>query len=82
MELDRLNTDIACLQETRLADIGSLKEQRHTFFWQGKSPEEKREHGVGFAVKNTLLTMIEPQQIVQNASSLFTSQLKQDKSTS
>ena len=60
MELDRLNTDIACLQETRLADSGSLKEQRYTFFWQGKSPEEKLERGVGFAVQNTLLTMIEP----------------------
>ena len=29
MELDRLNNDIACLQETRLADSGLLKEQRY-----------------------------------------------------
>ena len=49
-ELDRLNIDISTLQETRR---GSLKEQ-------GKSIEEKREHGVGFAVKNSLLTVTEP----------------------
>ena len=59
-ELDRLNIDITTLQETRLAENGSLKEQRYTFFWQGKGIEEKREHGVGFAVKNSLLTVTEP----------------------
>ena len=59
-ELDRLNIDIAGLQETRLAENGSLKEQRYTLFWQRKSIEEKREHGVGFAVKNSLLTVTVP----------------------
>ena len=59
-ELDRLNIDIATLQETRLAENESIKEQRYTIFWQGKSIEEKREHGVGFAVKNSLLTVTEP----------------------
>ena len=59
-ELDRLNIDIVTLQETRLAENGSLKEQRYTLFWQGKSIEEKREHGVGFAVKNSLLTVTVP----------------------
>ena len=59
-ELDRLNIDIVTLQETRLAENGSLKQQRYTFFWQGKSIEEKREHGVGVAVKNSLLTVTEP----------------------
>ena len=56
-ELDRLNMDIATLKETGLAENGSLKEQRYTSFWQGKDIEEKREHGVGFAVKNSLLTV-------------------------
>ena len=46
-ELDRLNTDIATFQETRLAENGSLKEQRNAFFRQVKGIEEKREHGVG-----------------------------------
>ena len=59
-ELDRLNIDIATFQETRLAENGSLKEQRYTFFWQVKGIEEKREHGVGFAVNNSLLTVTEP----------------------
>ncbi|XP_068697005.1 craniofacial development protein 2-like [Montipora foliosa] len=47
------------LQETRLPDSGSLKEENYTFFWQGKSSEGASEHGVGFAVKNTLLCMIQ-----------------------
>ncbi|XP_066282992.1 uncharacterized protein [Branchiostoma lanceolatum] len=59
-ELRRLNVDIAALQETRLADSGTLKEQDYTFYWQGKGSNEPREHGVGFAVKNTLLRMVEP----------------------
>ena len=59
-ELKRLNVDIATLQETRLADSGTLKEKDYTFFWQGKSSDEPREHGVGFAVKNSLLNMVEP----------------------
>ena len=59
-ELKRLKVDIATLQETRLADSGSLRENDFTFFWQGKSSTEHREHGVGFAVRNTLLKMIQP----------------------
>ena len=59
-ELDRLNIDIATFQETRLAENGSLKAQRYTLFWQVKGIEEKRENGVGFAVKNSLLTVTEP----------------------
>ena len=53
-ELKRLDVDIATLQETRLADSGTLKEKDYTFFWQGKSSEQRREHGVGFAVKKQL----------------------------
>ena len=59
-ELLKLRVDIAALQETRLADSGSLREKDFTFFWQGKAPEETREYGVGFAIRNTLLGMIEP----------------------
>jgi hypothetical protein len=58
-ELARLKVDIACLQETRLADSGSIKENSYTFFWQGKSSEEPRIHGVGFAVKNSLVGLID-----------------------
>ncbi|XP_078265950.1 alpha-1,4-N-acetylglucosaminyltransferase-like [Rhinoraja longicauda] len=53
-ELKRLNVDIATLQETRLADSGSLKEKDYTFYWQGKDSDEPREHGVGFAAQSPL----------------------------
>ncbi|KAL8562873.1 hypothetical protein ACOMHN_004565 [Nucella lapillus] len=59
-ELLRLQVDITALQETRLAGSGILKEKGYTFFWQGKSAEECREQGVGFAVWNFLLKMVEP----------------------
>ena len=50
-ELSRLKVDIVTLQETRLADAGTLKERDYTFFWQGIRSDEPKEHGVGFAVK-------------------------------
>merc|ERR1712240_499501 len=59
-ELKRLEVDIVTLQETRLADSGTMREKDYTFFWQGKASNEPREHGVGFAVKNSLLKMVEP----------------------
>ena len=58
-ELSRLNIDVACLQETRLAESGSLKENNYTFYWQGKPEQCPRIHGVGFAVKNNLLPCID-----------------------
>ena len=58
-ELKRLNVDIAALQETRLPCSGSLKEKDYTFFWQGQEPHERRLHGVGFAVRNSLLSTVE-----------------------
>ena len=42
-ELARLNIDLACLQETQLADSGSLMEKDYTFFWQGLSQDEPRQ---------------------------------------
>lgn len=41
-ELNRLKVDIATLQEKGLADSGSLRENNHTIFWQGKSATELR----------------------------------------
>ena len=58
-ELLRLNVDIAALQETRIADSGSLREKDYTFLWQGKKAEETRQHGVGFAIKNSLMKTVE-----------------------
>ncbi|XP_063605235.1 uncharacterized protein LOC134780428 [Penaeus indicus] len=59
-EHTRLNVSIAALQETRLPSSGSLREENYTFFWKGKEPDEPRIHGVGFAVKNSLLKSVEP----------------------
>ena len=60
LELKRLNIDIAALQETRLPANGSLREKNYTFFWQGLGVNDQRIHGVGFAVRNTLMSSIEP----------------------
>ncbi|KAJ8019049.1 hypothetical protein HOLleu_42611 [Holothuria leucospilota] len=59
-ELSRLNMDIAALQDTGSADDGTLQEKMHTFFWKGKNQYGRREHGVGFLVKTTLLLPIDP----------------------
>ena len=60
-ELARYNVDIAALSETRLADKGQLQEigGGYTFFWSGRSMEERREAGVGFAIKSTLVKNLE-----------------------
>ena len=58
-ELNKLDVDIAALQETRLTETGSLREAKYTLFWCGKSRDKPRQHGVGLAVKNKLLGKIE-----------------------
>ncbi|KAI8519655.1 hypothetical protein Bbelb_029120 [Branchiostoma belcheri] len=58
-ELARLDVDIAALQETRLPNDGLLQESQYTFYWKGKDQNDRREHGVGFAVRSSLLPMIE-----------------------
>ena len=57
-ERKRLNIDIAALQKTRLAGSGQLRELDYTFFWKGRAAEETRIHGVGFAVKNTVVPSV------------------------
>ena len=59
-KLKRLSINITALQETRLPSNGSLREQDYTFFWQAKELDEPRLHGVDFAVRNTLLSAVEP----------------------
>ena len=59
-ELARYNIDIAALSETRLAEEGQLTEDGggYTFFWSGRSKEDRRESGVGFAVKSHLVSKL------------------------
>ena len=54
-ELNRYNVDMAALSETRLADVGEAAEANYTFFWSGRAPHLKREAGVGFAIKTSLV---------------------------
>ena len=54
-ELGRYNVNIAALSETRLPDKGQLTETGggYTFLWSGRSSDERREAGVGFAILKT-----------------------------
>ena len=60
-ELKRYDIDIVALSETRLANEGQVTEVKagYTFFWKGKTEEEKRESGVGFAIKTPLVDKLE-----------------------
>ncbi|XP_046986306.1 craniofacial development protein 2-like [Schistocerca americana] len=55
-ELLHLRIDVAALQETCLSGEGSLRKANYTFFWEGREVGERREGGVGFAVRNSLLS--------------------------
>lgn len=59
-ELKRYDVDIAALSETRFLGEGSLREERggYTFFWRGYPPGGKHQHGVGMAIKNSLLSSL------------------------
>ena len=59
-ELDRYKVEIAALSETRLAEEGLLKEigAGYTFFWSARKKEERREAGVGFAIKSHLVSKL------------------------
>ena len=56
-ELRRYDVDIAALSETRLLDEGSLTEegQGYTFYLKGYPTGGPHHHGVGLAIKNSLL---------------------------
>jgi len=58
-ELSRYKVDIAALNETRFAGYDSLVDCGYTFFWSGKSEEERRESGVGFAIRNPITKLLE-----------------------
>ena len=56
-ELGRYGIEIVALSETRFAEIEEIKEvgAGYTFFWSGRKSVEKREAGVGFAIKSNLV---------------------------
>ena len=58
-ELDRYKVEIAALSETRLAEERLLKEVGAGYFvWSGRKKEERREAGVGFAIKSHLVSKL------------------------
>ena len=58
MELAKYNIDIAALCETRFSESGSLSDLEYSFFWSGKPEGERREAGVGFAIKKDIITKL------------------------
>ncbi|XP_071484489.1 craniofacial development protein 2-like [Diadema antillarum] len=60
-ELLRYSIDIAALSETRLADTGEVTKAGagYTCFWSGKALNERREAGVGFAIRTALVKNLE-----------------------
>ena len=60
MELAKYNIDIgiAALCETRFSESGSLDDLEYSFFWSGKPEGERREGGVGFAIKKDIITKL------------------------
>lgn len=57
---DRYKVQIAALSETRLTEEGQLTEQSsgYTFFWIGRGQNERREAGVGIAIKSNLVNKL------------------------
>ena len=64
-ELERFNFDIVALSETRRAGEGQLREDQgqFTFFWKGLNEDQPRIHGVGFAIRNSLLPKLKEQPV-------------------
>ena len=58
MELAKYNIDIAALCETRFSEFGSLNDLEYSFFWSGRPKGERREAGVGFAIKKDIVTKL------------------------
>ena len=56
----RYHVDIAALGETRRANEGQLIEDGggYCFFWSGRTSEERREAGVGFAIRSHLVSKL------------------------
>ena len=60
-ELSRIDVDIAALSKVRFPEEGCLKEKGagYTIYWSGKPSTEKRLSGVGFTVRNSIVSKLE-----------------------
>ena len=57
-ELCRYNIDIAALSETCLPCYDSMVDCGYTFFWSGKEEKDRREAGVGSAIRNSVTKLL------------------------
>ena len=55
MQLVKYSIDTAALCETRFSESGSLNDLEYSFFWNGKPEGERREAGMGFAIKKDIV---------------------------
>ena len=58
MDLAKYNIAIAALCETRFSESDSLNDLEYSFFWSGQPKGERREAGVGFAIKKDIITKL------------------------
>ena len=58
MELVKYNIDIAVLSEAPFHASGSLNNLEYTLYWSGKTNDERREAGVGFAIKRDIVAKL------------------------
>ena len=54
-ELANYNIDIAALCEARFSESNSLNNLKYSFFWSGKPEGERKEAGVGYAIKKDIV---------------------------
>ena len=66
LEMNRYNVDIAALSETKLPGYDSLEDHGYIFFWSGRSTQERREAGVGFAVRKEIAKMLDEKPVPIN----------------
>ena len=59
-KLARYDIDIAALSETRFPEQGQLREDGggYTFFRKGTTADDRRTHGVGFAINNKIVSQL------------------------
>ena len=58
MELTTYSIDTPILSETRFHASGSLNDMEYTIYWSGKPNGERREAGVGFAIKRDIVAKL------------------------
>ncbi|XP_068747398.1 adhesion G-protein coupled receptor D1-like [Montipora capricornis] len=66
LKVNRYNVDVAAPSETRLPGYDSLEDHGYIFFWSGRSTQERREAGVGFAVRREITEMLDEEPVPIN----------------